>query len=116
MKSALTQKEKQLDFVLSRELNEQETTITIMRNEEYAEIYVSDNTMLTKIRKLVLNNPSQWVVTKVEKDSDNNYTGFFIQVPKNFISFKLKNKELSEEVRAQAAERMKKARESLVKS
>lgn len=108
----MTQKEKQLDFSFTRDGAEQETSINIMRNEEFAEIYTSDNTMLTKFKKFVAQNPKDWEVVNVVKDEEGNYTGVFIKVPKKFVSFKTKNKELSEEVRMQAAERMKKVRQN----
>lgn len=112
---AMSLNERKLEFVFSRDKEEQETTISLMRNENAAEIYTSDNTMLTKFKKLVASNPKDWQVIRVVKDSEGNYTGVFLKAPKNFVSFKTKNKELSEEQRIEAAERMKKARENIVK-
>lgn len=66
---------------------EQETVINIMRTDDYAEIYTSDSTMMTKLDKCVTENPKQWFVSKQETVLGKVVSKTYI-CPKKFISFR----------------------------
>ena len=84
-------------------LNEQETTVTMMRDEYYATVYTSDTLMMHKFEKF-----PQWKTYSV----DGKIVGVSYKIPKKLISFrsKLISRTMSEEQRQAAAERLRKAR------
>lgn len=87
-------------------LNEQETTVTMMRDEDYATVYTSDTLMMHKFEKF----PQR----KIDKtySVDGKIVGVSYKIPKKLISFrsKLISRTMSEEQRQAAAERLRKAR------
>lgn len=89
-------------------IEEQETTIQISRDSSLAHIYCSDNTMLTKFKKLLNSNPKDWKCTPV-LDSQGNPTGYFITCPKSLISFREKatTRAITPEQREALVQRMK---------
>lgn len=96
-----------LDIIFDRPLNEQETTISQMRTEDTVEIYTSDNTMWTKLKKLISSNPTQWKLKTVVYDADGHATGCFVEAPKELIHFSSKKREISQARKEAAAQRMK---------
>lgn len=85
-------------------LFEQETVINIMRDEDVAHICTSDSTMITKLEHRCESNPDEW------KKVDENPEYKFYECPKNFISFRSKKtagRELTEEEKLAAAERLR---------
>lgn len=85
-------------------LFEQETVINIMRDEDIAHICTSDSTMITKLEHRCESNPDEW------KKVDENPEYKFYECPKNFISFRSKKtagRELTEEEKLAAAERLR---------
>ena len=66
---------------------EQETVINILRTDDYAEIYTSDSTMMTKLDKCVPENPKQWSVSIHETVLGKVASKTYI-CPKKFISFR----------------------------
>ncbi len=89
--------------------DEQETTINYGRTDKEAEVYTSDNTVLTKIKNMFNNNDCQWKLKDVVKDQDGNIVGVFFVVPKKLISLRSKivKSSLTDEQRRAAAERLK---------
>ncbi len=87
---------------------EQEIHISASRNDEYATIYCSDSTWITKMDKLVTKAPDLFSIV-VETDVGKTY-----RFPKKLISIRssIVTREMTEEQREQAAERLKRARES----
>lgn len=85
---------------------EQETHICFMRNNDYAEVYTSDSTTITKLDKYVEKYPNMW---SVKRSSDISKT--YICKDKSLIRFGTKKREVSEEQRIQAGIRLKQARE-----
>lgn len=82
--------------------DEQEISIVAERNSEFAFMYCSDQTFITRMDKLVKNNPKQFsVVTETEY-------GKTYKFPKRFISIRGKDRTMSEEQKRAAAGRMKK--------
>ena len=95
------EQEKQVDKY-SLPIYEQEVSIGWMRDEDFAVIYASDTTAITKLDKLCKNSPDMYQVieeTKVGKKYRCN--------DKSLISFRSKKREISEEQRIAAGERMR---------
>lgn len=83
-------------------VNEQETTLTFMRDEDFITLYTCDTTMITKLNKLLEASPDTYVITRQEKE------GVFIKFPKKLLSFRRSlTKEKTPEQLAKAQERMK---------
>ena len=92
--------------------DEQETTINYGRNDEEAEVYTSDNTVLTKIKNIFSSDDCEWKLKNVVKDKKGNVVSVFVSVPKKLISLRAKTvkSSLTDEQRRAAAERLKNAR------
>ena len=92
--------------------DEQETTINYGRNDEEAEVYTSDNTVLTKIKNIFSSDDCEWKLKNVVKDRKGNVVSVFFSVPKKLISLRAKTvkSSLTDEQRRAAAERLKNAR------
>ena len=88
-------------------LEEQETIIRIDRIEDYAYVYTSDTTMITKLNRLLQADDTEWEL--VEKDK----ISMRAKAPKSLISFRTKTtkRNMSEEQKREAAERMRALRE-----
>lgn len=80
---------------------EQEITINASRTDDMAEIYCSDTTWITKMDKLVKKSPTLFRVIN-QDDVSKTY-----EFPKRLISIRSSVKEMSEEQRIAAGERMK---------
>ena len=89
---------------------EQETTISWYRRDAVASVYTSDNTMLTKMKKLMAKS-SDCKLKNITWSKDGEPTGYFFEVPVRFVKV-LKPKEVSEEQRAALSERLKAMRET----
>ena len=81
---------------------EQETTINLMRDEDFATIYTCDTTMITKFDKLCKTSPDYYSLIE-----DTGYGKRYKVADKSLISFRQKKKEMSEENKAKASERFK---------
>ena len=92
--------------------DERETTINFSRTDKEAEVYTSDNTVLTKIKNMFNSDDCEWKLKDVVKDQDGNVVGVFFIVPKKLISLRAKTMKssLTDEQRRAAAERLKNAR------
>ena len=97
--------------------DEQETVIVFSRNNDTASVETTDSTVLTKLKKYATTNPDEWVLTNVTtgpNESDQmKITSICFECPKKLISLRLKSaspKELTEEERAEIAERMRNVR------
>lgn len=88
-------------------LEEQEVHINFSRKEEFAEIYCSDLTWITKMDELVKKAPHLYVLT-AETEHGNTY-----RFPKRLLSLRssLINREYTDEQRKEMADRLKAARE-----
>lgn len=83
-------------------IDEQEIIINSSRDEDFATIYCSDSTWITKMDKLVTKSPNLFKVIR-EDDISKTY-----QFPKRLISIRSCIREMSEEQKRAAAERMRK--------
>ena len=82
---------------------EQEVCINMMRDEKTATIYTSDSTYITKLDKLCGASPDMYSVIEETKCGKT-----YLLQDKTLISFRAKKKELSDEQRQAAGERMRK--------
>lgn len=84
-------------------ISEQEICINFMRDEDFATIYTSDTTYMTKLDKLCKTSPNMYSLI-----ADTGRGKTYRLEDKTLISFRAKKKELSEEQRIAAGERMRK--------
>lgn len=84
---------------------EQETVVHISRDSNVATIWTSDSTMITKLDKRV-ETSGEWSCRE-EHGQDGTLVDKIYTVPKSFISFRKKKREISEEQRQAASERFK---------
>lgn len=87
------------------DLEKQETHISYMRDEDFAYLYTTDRTTMTKMDKRVKNSPELF---SIDKQNDISKTYKF---PKRLVSIRGKIREMSDEQRQAAAERLKENRE-----
>ena len=88
-------------------MEEQELCINAMRDEEFATAYCSDRTWMTKFDKLVDKSPDLFKVV-----AEDEY-GKTYRFPKRLISIRssIVTREMSEEQKQIASERLRNARE-----
>lgn len=93
-------------------IEEQELCINAMRDEEFATAYCSDRTWMTKFDKLVEKSPDLFEVI-AETDYGKTY-----KFPKRLISIRssIVTRELTEEQKQLAAERMRNLRSKTTNS
>lgn len=89
---------------------EQETTISWYRRDAIAVVWTSDNTMLTKMKKLMAKSPD-CKLKNITWSKDGEPTGYSFEVPVRFVKV-LKPKEVSEEQRMALSERLKAMRDN----
>ena len=97
--------------------DEQETVIVFSRNNDTASVETTDSTVLTKLKRYAATNPDEWVLTNIttgQNESDQmKITSICFECPKKLISLRSKSaspRELTEEERAEIAERMRNIR------
>ena len=92
---------------MSLTIEEQEVCINAMRDEDFATAYCSDRTWITKMDKLVEKSPNLFTVI-AETEYGKTY-----KFPKRLISIRssIVTRELTDEQRQLAAERLRNARE-----
>lgn len=67
---------------------EQETTVQMSRTEDVAYVWTSDNTVATKIKKLMGRAPDQWKLVKISTNAAGEPVGYFFECPKKLVSFR----------------------------
>ena len=100
-------------------IDEQETVIAFSRNDDTASVETTDPTVLTKLKRYATTNPDEWVLINVTTGQDESdpmkITSICFECPKKLISLRSKStapRELTEEERAEIAERMRNVRAS----
>ncbi len=100
--------------------DEQETVIVFGRNSDTASVETTDSTVLTKLKRYAASNPDEWAlknVTTGQNESDpTKITSICFKCPKKLVSLRSKStspRELTEEERAEIAERMRNVRAGL---
>ena len=86
-------------------ISEQEVHINATRDEDYATIYCSDKTWITKMDKLASKSPDMFELV------DENEVSKTYRFPKRLISIRSTIREMTEEQKQLASERLKKVRE-----
>lgn len=84
-------------------ISEQEVHINFMRDEDFATIYTSDTTYMTKLDRLCKTSPDMYSLI-----ADTGRGKTYRVEDKTLISFRTKKRELSEEQKIAAGERMRK--------
>lgn len=103
---------------VSIEVQCQETAINYLRNDLMASISVTDNTTLTKLRKLVAKDPDHYKCYAASYDPATGAANSYIfEIPKKCISFRTvpPKKELTDEQRKAYVERMHQAHKKEMK-
>lgn len=88
--------------------DEQETTIVLSRTEDKMSIWTTDNTMVTKLRALMIKNPKDYKLVTVST-CNGAPAAYEFEAPKKFLSLRSAEKTQTEEQRAATAERMRAA-------
>lgn len=83
-------------------IEEQETVIVYMRDEDFAIVSTSDSTQKTRLDKLCKNSPEYYSLT----DDNGRYKIYRLE-DKTLISFRAKKKEMSDEAKEAASKRFK---------
>lgn len=85
---------------------EREITVATTADEDIIHVYTSDDVYLTKIKKLILTNPKDWILKNIVFGKDNVISGVMVQGPKNGLSLRAAlEREYSDEQKAAMAER-----------
>ena len=84
-------------------VSEQEWVISAMRDEDFAIVYSSDSTMITKLDKLCKNSPEYYSLIEESK-----YGNKYKIADKALVSLRQKKREVSDEFKEAASERFKK--------
>ena len=96
-------------------LEEQETVVNFYRTDHRMSIYTSDQTMITKLMKLLKkseqNEEAGYIHVREEK-MNGRVVAIEVSAPKHLMSLRMpkKKRELSDEERQALAERMRKVR------
>lgn len=69
--------------------DEQETTVQMSRTDDVACVWTSDNTTVTKIKKLMGRAPDQWKLVKISTNAAGEPVGYFFECPKKLVSFRM---------------------------
>lgn len=85
---------------------EQETHISYMRDEQFAKVYTSDTTQMTRYDKLCKQFPNMWSCV-----SDDGYSKSYICKDKSMISARGQKRTISDKQKEAFSKRMKLLRE-----
>lgn len=69
-------------------IEEQETTISISRDRDEAHIWTSDQTMITKLDKMVAINPGVYAVHDTTENEDGRVLVREYRMPKRLVNFR----------------------------
>lgn len=83
-------------------VSEQETAILYMRDEDFATIYTSDTTQMTRLDKLCKTSPDMYSLI-----FDTGRGKTYKVADKGLISFRAKKREMSDEAKEAASQRFK---------
>lgn len=87
-------------------LEEQETTVQMGKVEDVAYVWTNENTMVTKIKKLMGRAPDQWKLVKISTNAAGEPVGYFFECPRKAVKLGVENS-ISDEARAAMSERAK---------
>ena len=88
-------------------MDEQETSVAFYRDDDKLVWYTSDNTMVTIFKKRVKESPNLYKIRVASYDEDGNPVGYFVEMPRDLLSFRARYRDLSEEQREKVGGRLK---------
>ena len=95
-------------------ITEQETTVNFMRDSDICTVYTSDSTVMTKLDKLAESEKAPlWKLKEEHRLQNGELVGKTYETHKRLISFRadIVTREMTEEQKEAAAERMRKWQE-----
>ena len=69
------------------DVDEAETTITWMRRDDIVKLYTCDNTVMSKLKWKVKNNPKEYKAYEAGRNK-GKVTGYFFEFPLKYLSFR----------------------------
>lgn len=94
--------------------DEQETVIVFSRNGKTASVETTDSTVFTKLKRCAATSPDEWILANVTQEQGEadpmRLSSVCFECPKKLISIRSKTatpREMTEEERVAAAERMR---------
>lgn len=90
--------------------DEQEITMTAYRSDSVVDVWISDNTMLTKMKKMMEKFPDDYKLVDIAWTKDGTPAGYRFSMSKRLLRFPTPPREMSAEERAQRAANMAKMR------
>lgn len=94
------------------DMGEQEFSVSCYRTDDRVSLWVSDNTMLTKIKKCMKANPKEWKLEQIAWTKEGTVGSYEFSFPKKYLVLKAKSKEYSEEQLEKLKERGRKMSEA----
>ena len=88
--------------------DEQETIVNFGINDKLASVYTSDRTVWTKLKKCLLQEDSEYKLKHICYTQEHEPIAVEVEFPKEFVSFRQRRREVSEEQKLAAGERLKK--------
>ena len=97
---------------VSATTDEQEGTISACRDDDRFSVWVTDNIMLTKMKAGMKASPNEYRLEQVSWHRDGTVAGYKFSIPKNFLTFRTKDRrrEYTEEEKAKMREVLERAR------
>ena len=89
-------------------IHDAETVINFSRNDDVCNLYTTDNTIITKMKRVMRKN-SEYKCYVNSVDTDHNPTSYCFEFPKKRLSFRtpIKRNKMTEEQRKEARERFR---------
>ena len=102
-----------LGILAGASADEQETTIVLSRTEDKMSIWTTDNTMVTKLRALMVKNPKDYKLVGIST-RNGSPAAYEFEAPKKLLSLRSgeTTRVYTDEQRAAAAERLRAIRTS----
>lgn len=85
--------------------DEAETTVQFDRSGDIMNICTSDNTVVTKLRRLLKEHPEAYTLTRISTDKDGNHVFYTLTAPKKLLTFRAPFS-MDDAVRAEAGRRL----------
>lgn len=98
----------ELDFVDCL-ADEQEFTVGGYRSDKRIAVWVSDNTMLTKMKKMMAKDPNSYKLEEIAWTKNGTVAGYKFSMPRKLLRFGTEST-FSEEEKARRRERLAQAR------
>lgn len=98
-----------LESVYNRHMCEKETTISMVADCSTANVYTSDNAVISKLKKIWKKNPTHIECWEMGRDKSDRVTGYTFKMNRKYILIKNSmGREVSEENKKLCSERFKK--------